>query len=557
MQRISRILGGLRLAVLAWWVSGALRAADGTAPVITGSTQSQTLNAGGNFTLSVSATGTSPLSYAWWFEALRVPGATNSSLVITNINALASGTYLAVVTNDFGSATSAPIELTVIGPPVILVGPTNQSVYTGQPATFSVTAFSRTTNVTYQWFFQGSSLPEATNQTLTLVNVNASNAGAYAVQVNNNNGGTTSAAAQLTVLPLPQPALAMGVIHGEERLRVPVLYTAYGIETNLSFSLSWDPAVYNFAAFEPAVDLGDPEPEPETQAAAVPGIRPTALPPTTEVMLDQDQLAEGRLGVLISWAPGTVLLPGQSVIAQVVFEPNGEQTNRFAGRLAYTNLPVAAIVAPPIEGTNSVILNGINPQVIRADLAVLDRQTGFLQQRIHFANPGAVLADNARLLVSGLGVDANANPLGLANAQGFLLPEFTPYVDFGAIAPTEVREGLLQYYASDRQTRPTPSFSMLGTPAVIFTPPAGTVLEAVVRRTNDLVLVEFPTALARRYYIQYAGSLTNFQSGQVETSLPAVFGTGSNLQWLDSGPPRTLPAPDGDAGRFYRVLEVQ
>lgn len=557
MQRISRILGGLRLVVLGAALSGALQAADGDVPVITGATQSQTVNAGGDFTLTVSATGTPPLAYAWWFGALRVPGATNSSLVITNINALASGTYLAVVTNSFGSATSAPIELTVIGPPVILVGPTNQAVYTGQPATFSVTAFSRTTNVTYQWFFQGTSLPEATNQTLSLVNVTTNNAGAYTVQVNNNNGGTTSAPAQLTVLPLPPPALAMGVIRGEERLRVPVLYTAYGIETNLSFSLSWDPAVYSFAAFEPELDPGNTDPDPEPEAAAALRIGPAALPPTTEVALDQGQLAEGRLGVLLSWAPGTVLLPGQALIAQVVFDRNEGVTNRFAGKLAYTNLPVNAVVAPPIEGTNTVVLNGINPQVIHAEPAVLDRQTGYLQQRIHFANPGAVLADNARLLVSGLGVDINSNPLGLANAQGFLLPDFTPYVDFGAIAPTEVREGLLQYYVSDRRTRPTPSFNMLGTPAVIFTPPAGTVLEALVRRTNNLVLVEFPTILARRYYIQYAASLTNFQSGQVETSLPAVLGTGSNLQWLDSGPPRTLPAPADDAGRFYRVLEVQ
>jgi hypothetical protein len=559
MQRVSRILGGLRLAVLGWVLSGALHAADGAAPVITGSTQSQTVNAGGDFTFTVTATGTPPLAYAWWFGEIRLPGATNSSLLLTNINALASGAYLAVVTNAFGAATSAPMVLTVIGPPVILAGPTNQSVYTGQPATFGVTAFSRTTNVTYQWFFQGSSLPEATNQTLTLVNVTTNNAGAYAVQVNNNNGGATSAAAQLTVLPLPPPALAMGVIHGEERLRVPVLYTAYGIETNLSFSLSWDPAVYTFAAFEPELDAGAPEPETGTGTgtAAALRIQPAALPPSTDVTLNPTQLAEGRLGVLLSWAPGSVLLPGQSLIGQVLFDLNEGRTNRLAGRLAYTNLPVAAVVAPPIEGTNSVILNGINPQVSHTGLAVLDRQTGFLQQRIHFANPGAVLADNARLLVSGLGVDANANPLGLANAQGFLLPDFTPYVDFGAIAPTEVREGLLQYYVSDRQTRPTPAFTMLGTPAVIFVPPVGTVLEALVRRTNDLVLVEFPTLLARRYYIQYAGSLTNFQSGQVETSLPAVFGTGSNLQWLDSGPPRTLPAPDGDPGRFYRVLEVQ
>lgn len=554
MQRLLRVPGGWGFTLLVIALCGLLRADEGTAPVITGDPATQTVTAGQNVTLTVTAEGTAPLSYAWWFGELPLPGATTNSLLLTNVNALATGTYVAVVTNAFGSATSAPAVLTVVGPPVILQGPTNLSVYTGQPATFEVLAFSRTP-MTFQWQFQGANLQDATNRTFTVANVTTNDAGGYAVLVSNNNGTVMPPLAQLTVLALPPPALAMGVILGEDQLRVPVLYTAYGIETNLSFSVSWDPAVYSFAAFDPDVETA--EPDLETEAAAGSPVLPASLPPSTEVALDQEQLAEGRLGVLLSWAPGAVLPPGQSPIGWVVFDRNEGQTNRFAGLLAFTNTPVAAAIAPPIEGTNTVILNGIDPQVIHAEPAVLDRQTGFLQQRIHFANPGAVLADNARLLVSNLGVDSNTNVVALANAQGFVLPGFTPYVDFGAIAPTEVRPGVLQYYVTDRTTRPTPSFEMFATPAVQFTPPAGTVLQAVVRQTNDLVLVEFPTALDRRYYIQYAASLTNFQSGQVETSLPAVFGTGSNLQWLDSGPPRTQPEPAGGVFRFYRVLEVQ
>ncbi|MCW5559199.1 MAG: immunoglobulin domain-containing protein, partial [Verrucomicrobiae bacterium] len=347
MQRLLRVPGGWRFPLFAVALCGLLRATEGTAPVITGSPSTQTVNAGQDVTLTVTAEGTAPLSYAWWFEEELLSGATDNNLRLTNVNALNTGSYVAVVSNAFGSATSAPAVLTVIGPPVILQGPTNVSVYLGQSATFEVLAFSRT-DMTYQWQFGGADLPSATNSSLTVAQVTTNNAGSYTVRVANHNGSVTTAAAQLTALALPPPSLALGVIHGEAPLRVPVLYTAYGIETNLSFSVSWDPAVYSFAGFEP--ELQPSAPDAETADGGV------------SVALNEDQLAEGRLGVTLSWNPGLALPPGPSTIAQVVFGTNEGQTNAFAGRLAFADTPVASVVAPPIEGTNTIVLYGIYPQ---------------------------------------------------------------------------------------------------------------------------------------------------------------------------------------------------
>lgn len=517
-------------------------AAQDSPPVIVSNPQTQTVNAGQNVTLTVGANGSAPLSFQWWFTSLQVPGATNnipgatnSSLVLNQVNALVSGSYVAVVTNAFGSATSAPAVLTVVGPPVIQQQPTHVTAYVGQSATFSVIAFSRTT-MTYQWLFQGNTLTAATNRTLTVTNLTTNNSGFYSVQVKNNNGTTTSFPAGLIVLPLPMPALQYGFMSVLDAVRVPVVFTAYGIETNVSFSSVWDPAHYSLVAFE--ADLG-------------------ALPSATEVTLNESLVPEGRLGVSLVWSPGVYLPPGTNTVGDLVFAPLQGVASLYAGRISFTNNPVASVVAPPVQGQTNIILNGINPQVIFRSHPTLNRQTGYLEQTIFFVNPGRTFAQNARLTVSGMGLDSKTNAIALANAQGYLLPNFLPYVDFGAIAASEIREGRLQYYVTDRTSRPLPTFSMYATPAVSFQPPSGNVLTATVRRTNDMVLVEFPTVPLFRYYIQYSSNPTNFNADVVETSLPHVLGTGSNRQWLDSGPPRTAPSMDHVEQRYYRVLEVE
>jgi len=65
---------------------------------------------GSSATFTVVADGTPPLSYQWQLDDANIPGATNSSFTATS-----AGTYVVIVTNLYGSVTSAPAELTTEG----------------------------------------------------------------------------------------------------------------------------------------------------------------------------------------------------------------------------------------------------------------------------------------------------------------------------------------------------------------------------------------------------------------------------------------------------------
>jgi len=81
-------------------------------------TQPSTLfaNVGTNVTLSVTATGSSTLSYQWEFNGVAISGATGSSYTITNAQTSNSGSYTVVVTDGNGSTTSSAATVTVSVP---------------------------------------------------------------------------------------------------------------------------------------------------------------------------------------------------------------------------------------------------------------------------------------------------------------------------------------------------------------------------------------------------------------------------------------------------------
>ncbi|MCX6924577.1 MAG: immunoglobulin domain-containing protein [Verrucomicrobia bacterium] len=62
----------------------------------------------------VSAEGSLPLSYQWFFNGSAVAGATGTDLHFTNVQVSQSGNYTVVVTNVFGGIRSAPAVLNVI-----------------------------------------------------------------------------------------------------------------------------------------------------------------------------------------------------------------------------------------------------------------------------------------------------------------------------------------------------------------------------------------------------------------------------------------------------------
>ena len=83
--------------------------------------------------------------------------------------------------------------------PVIVSAPQNQTVLAGGTASFSVNA-TGSQPLGYQWFVNASSLPAATNATLTLTNVQFGQSGNnYSVQVSNRAGTTNGSSALLTV----------------------------------------------------------------------------------------------------------------------------------------------------------------------------------------------------------------------------------------------------------------------------------------------------------------------------------------------------------------------
>ncbi|MGA3008462.1 MAG: choice-of-anchor tandem repeat GloVer-containing protein, partial [Opitutaceae bacterium] len=83
---------------------------DGTIFAI--STQNTAI-AGSTVTLSVSATGTGSLSYQWKLNGATISGATNPTLVLSNVNASNGGNYTVVVSNSAGSVTSSPVPVAV------------------------------------------------------------------------------------------------------------------------------------------------------------------------------------------------------------------------------------------------------------------------------------------------------------------------------------------------------------------------------------------------------------------------------------------------------------
>src|SRR5580692_8143244 len=81
--------------------------------------------------------------------------------------------------------------------PVILSQPQSITINTASTATFTVVA---TNAATYQWFFGASSIPGATNATLTYDDVTNGQAGSYYVEVRSSGGVTNSQPAQLTIV---------------------------------------------------------------------------------------------------------------------------------------------------------------------------------------------------------------------------------------------------------------------------------------------------------------------------------------------------------------------
>ena len=152
------------------------------------------------FTATVNQPGT--FGFQWLDNGTNLPGATNATLILSGVSLANSGAYSVVVINPFTSASSAPVQLTVLAPAVILVPPAPASAHVGGDVTFNV-GVSGDPPLAYQWYFNGTPITWAVGPSLTLSAVGRPQAGAYSVAVGNPAGSVTSAPVALTILTGP------------------------------------------------------------------------------------------------------------------------------------------------------------------------------------------------------------------------------------------------------------------------------------------------------------------------------------------------------------------
>jgi pectin methylesterase-like acyl-CoA thioesterase len=191
------------------------------APVITTQPQAFSGNPGDTVTLTVTNTGNTPLGYQWYFTngvttnllsgasgpsgGSTMTGSTSNILTIANAQTGDSGGYLAVITNLYGSATSALVQVTIasgaIAPTVS--GPTNLTVIAGNNATIN-DSVSGSPVPALQWYDQnGAPILSAITASLTLNNVQYSQNGYTYSLVATNSAGSATNLTTLTVIVPP------------------------------------------------------------------------------------------------------------------------------------------------------------------------------------------------------------------------------------------------------------------------------------------------------------------------------------------------------------------
>ncbi len=109
-----------------------------TPPSISSQPQSQGVVQGTNVSFSVTSSGSAPLSYQWRLNGVAIAQATNSTLVLTNVQGSNGGIYSVRVTNAVGSVVSSNATLSIDTFPSIVAQPQSQTVAAGTNVTFSV-----------------------------------------------------------------------------------------------------------------------------------------------------------------------------------------------------------------------------------------------------------------------------------------------------------------------------------------------------------------------------------------------------------------------------------
>ncbi len=245
------------------------------APSLTGPSN-QTVIQGGVATFAATVSGSPVPTLRWQTGGSDIPGATASTLQVTNVQYPANDqqVFFLIASNSAGSAVRSA-TLTVIVLPVVTVQPTNQMVTNSQAASLTVVA-TGVPAPAYQWYKNGAPISLGDNSTarsptFSLASAGPSDAGVYSCVISNLAGATSSASATLSVVSTLSIA-ALAPVSGQTG-------ACYDTPLRITFSqvptLRTNGAIRIFCATNPAtpVDIID------LAATAANGTQPHSLFP--------------------------------------------------------------------------------------------------------------------------------------------------------------------------------------------------------------------------------------------------------------------------------------
>ncbi len=468
------------------------------------------------------------------------------------------------------SALAAGATSVVLGQtPVIDLQPEPITTYTGYEAHFAVHATPTDPPLAYRWYLNGvgvlpgtlTNVFGATNAHLNLTGLTTKNSGGYSVVVSNRSGAVTSAIVNLVVQVPPVPGVRFGEFDsGVTTASIPITYLSQGHETNVTFSVEYANGVLVNPRFVPALAQPLPIPPAGQQfGQAADATLTTRLP---------DSDAMGQIGIGLKLENGVVYPAGSQLLGQIEWDVVADRS-AFEGQLLFTNTPYAAQASQLAPGTNVVLTLAQAPPVLVGAAVVprLNRQSGLFLQALQISNPGGLPLTNALLTISQLPVDSLNQQITVYNS---LSPQGSnTLVRLGQLDPGVTKTFTLEYFVSDHtfwttnNSLPllTTSYSLLPTNRI----PAGVPITLLNKiRSVDYthaaftgIAIDFATLTNRSYYIEYSEQPNFNQTNQVRLVRPPVAGTGSHLQWIDNGPPKTESPPNESTVRFYRVLEVR
>lgn len=234
-------------------------------------------------------------------------------------------------------------------PPVVQTPPVNRTALAGSTVSFTVSV-SGTPPFSYQWNHNGATISGATNESLTLANVQPGQAGTYLVRITNV-VGSAEASATLTVnLPTAVVRAVNTSGNAGQTLSVPIVLSANGNENGIGFSLNFYPSQLTYQD----VQLG-------SGAAGY------------SLVLNTNQAAAGRVGVLVSAPFGAAFAAGSQEVVRVLFLPP-VSTNSRTATLSFADQPVVRQLSDAMGNTlPSTFLSGmlsIAPSQFEGDVAM-------------------------------------------------------------------------------------------------------------------------------------------------------------------------------------------